>query len=87
MYIKLYIDGDASKIPFFFKNNFFLQIWMFSMTLHNVSKPHTNRIIRSLLKTHFVKTKHIKMRRDIDELFVSPEHLDKCSYEVLTRHH
>ena len=57
------------------------------MTLHNVSKPHTNRIIRSLLKTHFIKTKHMKMRRDIDELFVSPEHLVKCSYEVLTRHH
>ena len=57
------------------------------MTLHNVSRPRTNQIIRSLLKTHFVKTKHIKMRRDIDELFVSPEHLEKCSYGVLTRHH
>ena len=57
------------------------------MILRNVLKPHTNRIIRSLLKTHFVKTKHIKMRRDIDEFFVSPEHLEKSSYEVLTRHH
>ena len=41
----------------------------------------------SLLKTHFVKTKHIKKRRDFDELFVSPEHSVKCSYEVLTRNH
>ena len=57
------------------------------MTLHNVSKPPTNLIIKSLLKAHFVKIKHIKMRRDIDELFVSPKHLQKCSYEVLTRHH
>ena len=57
------------------------------MTLHNMSKPHTNQIIRSLLKTHFVKTKHIKMRRDTSEFFVSPEHLKKCSYEVLTRHY
>ena len=56
------------------------------MTLHNVLKPYTNRIIRSLLKTHFVKTKHIKMRRDIDDFFVPPKHLEKCSYEVLTRH-
>ena len=44
------------------------------MALHTVSRPHINRIIRSLLKTHLVKTKHIKMRMDIDELFVSPEH-------------
>ena len=36
---------------------------------------------------HVVKTKHIKMRKDIDELFVSPEHSAKCSYEVLTRDH
>ena len=64
-----------------------LQISVFSMTLYNVSKPHTNQIIRSLLNTYFVKTKHIKMRRNIDELFVSPEHLKKYSYEVLTRHH
>ena len=27
------------------------------------------------------------MRMDIDEFFVSSEHLEKCSYEVLTRHH
>ena len=27
------------------------------------------------------------MRRDIDEFIVSPEHLDKCSYEVLTCHY
>ena len=47
------------------------------MTLHNVSKPHTNRIIRNLLKIHFVFTKHIKMRRDNDWLFVSPEPLVK----------
>ena len=51
------------------------------MTLHNVSKPHTNRITRSLLKTHVVKTKYIKMRRDIDASSVSREHLEKCSYE------
>ena len=57
------------------------------MTLHNCVKPRTNQIIGSLLKTHFVKTKHIKMRRDINEFFVSPEHLQKWSYEVLTRHH
>ena len=56
------------------------------MPLHNVSRPHTNQIIRSLLKTHFVKTKHIKIRRDIDEFLVSPKHLEKCSYEVLTNH-
>ena len=36
---------------------------------------------------HVVKTKHIKMRRNIDELFVSPEHSEKCSYEVLTHGH
>ena len=60
---------------------------MFSITLHSVSKLHTNRIIRSLLKSHVVKTKHIKIRRDIDELFVSSEHSVKCSYKVLTRHH
>ena len=29
-----------------------------SMTLHNVLTPHTNQILRSLLKTHFVMTKH-----------------------------
>ena len=57
------------------------------MTLHNCVTPRTNQIIGSLLKTHFVKTKHIKMRRDINEFFVSPEHLQKWSYEVLTRHH
>ena len=39
---------------------------------------------RSGVKTHVVKTKHIKMRRDTDELFASPEHSAKCSYEVLT---
>ena len=55
------------------------------MTLHNVSKLYTNRIIRSLLKTHFIKTKHIKMRSDIDEFLVPPEHLEKCRYKVLTR--
>ena len=38
---------------------------------------------RSLSKTHFVKTKHIKMRRDIDQFFVSTEHLEKCRYKVL----
>ena len=65
----------------------FLQISVFSMILHNVPKPHTNSIIRNLLKTHFVKTKRITMRRDIEEFFVSPEHLDKCSYEVLTQHY
>ena len=27
------------------------------------------------------------MRRDIDELFVSPDHLAKCTYEVVTRDH
>ena len=57
------------------------------MTLHHVSKPHTHRIIRSLSKTHFVKTKHIEMREDIDECFTSPEHLETCSYEVLTHHY
>ena len=54
------------------------------MTLHNVLLPHTNAIIRSLLKTHFVKTKRIKMKRHIDE-FLSPKHLEKLSYEVLMR--
>ena len=52
-----------------------------------MSKPHTNRVITSLSKTHFIKTKHIKRRRDFDELSVSPEHLEKCSYEVLMRHY
>ena len=48
------------------------------MTLYNIPKPYTNRINRSLLiKRIFVKTKHIKMRRDIDDLYVSPEHLAK----------
>ena len=32
----------------------------------DASKPHTNRIITSPLKTHFVKNKHIKMRRNIE---------------------
>ena len=37
---------------------------------------HSNQI-RSLLKTHFVKTKNIKIRRDIDEfLSRDPEHLE-----------
>ena len=27
------------------------------------------------------------MRMDIDDIFVSPEYLEKCSYEVLTRHY
>ena len=40
-----------------------------------------------MLKTNFVKTRHIKMRREIDESFVSPEHLEKCSYKVFTSHH
>ena len=44
-------------------------------------------LIRRLLKRHFVKTKHIEMRRDIGDFLVSPEHLEKCSYEVLTRHY
>ena len=35
--------------------------------------------IGSRLKMHFVVTKHIKMRRDIDELFVPPEHSAKYS--------
>ena len=38
-------------------------------------------------KTHVVKNKHITMRRDIDKLFVSPEHSAKGSYGVLTRDH
>ena len=48
------------------------------MTLYNISKSYTNQINKSLLIKHiFVKTKHIKMRRDIDELFVSSEHSAK----------
>ena len=42
-------------ITTFFPKRLFLQISLFSMALHNVSKPLTNR-----LKTHFVKTRHIK---------------------------
>ena len=45
------------------------------------------KIIRSLLKMHILKTKHIKLKRDIDEFYVSPEHLEKCGYEVLTCHY
>ena len=52
-----------------------------------MSKPQTNCIIRSLLKTHVIMNKHINMRRDINELFVSHEPSAKCSYEVLTCHH
>ena len=33
--------------------NFFYRFKYFSMTLHNVSKPHINRIIISLLKDTF----------------------------------
>ena len=73
-------------ISAFFQNIFFLKISVFNISLQNVSKRRTNQIIRSLLKTHFVRNKHIKTRRNIDEFFVSPEHLEKCSYEVLTSH-
>ena len=45
-----------------------------------------NRIIKSLLKIHFVKTKHIKMRGDIDE-FLSLLNSWKNWFEVLTRNH
>ena len=36
---------------------------------------------------YVVKTKHIQMRRDIDEFSVSPEHLEKRSYKVWMRHY
>ena len=36
---------------------------------------------------YLVKTKHIRKRRDMVELFVSPEQLEKCTYDVLTRHY
>ena len=44
---------------------------------HNVSKPYTNRRIRKMLGPHFVKIKHIKMRRIIHPFFISPEHSTK----------
>ena len=50
-----------------------------------MSKPYTNQRIRNLLKMHFVKIKHIKMRSKIDHFFVFPEYSTKQRYEVVTQ--
>ena len=46
------------------------------ITLH-MFKPDTTRIIRNLLKKQFVNIEHIQMRRNLDQLFVSPAHSTK----------
>ena len=55
----LYIDGDASKPHnyIFSKILFYRFECLVCMTLYNVSKPHKNPIVKSLLKMHVVKTK------------------------------
>ena len=47
-----------------------------------MSKPYQNQRIKNLLKMHFVKIKHIKVRT-INQFFVYPEHSEKQSCEVL----
>ena len=42
-----------------------------------MSKPYTNQRFSDLLKTHFVKIKHIKMRGIIHSFSVFPEHSTK----------
>ena len=59
-----YIPTASRQIhvtPFFVKLIFSLR-WIDITIPHYVSKPHKNRRIRNLLKTHIVKIKHIKMR-------------------------
>ena len=51
--------------------------WIDITIPHNVSKSNTNRRIRNLLKTYFLKIKHIKMKRIIHPFFVSLEHSTK----------
>ena len=68
------------------KNDFFYRfeylVWYYTMC----QKPHTNRIIRSLLRTHFVKPKHIKMRMDIDEFLSLLNIYINVVTRFLTRH-
>ena len=56
MTINRYIDGFESK-----PRNSALSKTDFIAALDSVSKPYTNLNIRNLLKTHFVKIKHIKI--------------------------
>ena len=72
------INISASKpcITFFSETDIIVALVDIT-TPHSVSKPYTNQRIGHQLKTHFVKIKHIKMRRIINPFFVSPEHSTK----------
>ena len=75
-YNQMHIETCISKTHFCLKV-IFSRYWIDMITLHNMSKFHSNRIIRCLLNMQFVNITHIKMRRYFDQFFVSPEHLRK----------
>ena len=69
-------DGFTSKPhnSFFSETHFIAEIDIDMAMLNNVSKSHTTR---SVLQIQFVNIKHIEIRRNFDQHFVSAEHSRK----------